>query len=37
MEIIDIGESHVRRPELLVTGGRGLVGSQISADIKTDS
>tara|TARA_R110002020_G_scaffold233512_2_gene445311 strand:- start:237 stop:1187 length:951 start_codon:yes stop_codon:yes gene_type:complete len=37
MEILDVGEVHIKRPKLLVTGGRGLVGSQIPADIKTDS
>ena len=37
LEIIDVGEVHSRRPRLLVTGGSGLVGSQISANIKTNS
>ena len=37
MEILDVGEVHIKRPQLLVTGGGGLVGSQISSDIKTNS
>lgn len=37
LEVIDVGEVHIKRPHLLVTGGGGLVGSNISADIKTNS
>ena len=37
MEVIDVGEVHVKRPSLLVTGGHGLVGSQISSGIKIGS
>ena len=37
MEILDVGEVHIKRPTLLVTGGSGLVGSQIPSDIKTNS
>ena len=32
MEIIDVGEVHVRRPNPMVTGGTGLIGSQIKSD-----
>jgi len=37
MEIIDVGEVHVRRPKLMVTGGKGLVGSSIECDIRLGS
>jgi len=37
MEILDVGEVHIERPRLLVTGGRGLVGTQISGGIKIGS
>ena len=37
MEIIDVGEEHVRRPELMVTGGMGLVGSAIDCDLRVGS
>jgi GDP-L-fucose synthase len=37
MEILDVGEVHVKRPFLMVTGGNGLVGSPIKCDIRTGS
>ena len=30
LEILDVGEVHVPRPKLMVTGGNGLVGSTIN-------
>lgn len=37
MEILDVGEVHVNRPQLLVTGGLGLVGTPITNGIKIGS
>ena len=34
MEILDVGEVHVKRPNLMVTGGNGLVGSAIDCDVR---
>ena len=37
LEILDVGEVHVSRPKLLVTGGKGLVGSTIDCDLRIGS
>ncbi len=37
LEILDVGEVHVKRPKLLITGGNGLVGSQLKSELKIDS
>ena len=37
LEILDVGEVHVKRPQLLITGGNGLVGSQLKSELKIDS
>ena len=37
LEILDVGEVHVSRPKLLVTGGNGLVGSTIDCDLRIGS
>ena len=34
LEILDVGEVHIPRPKLLVTGGNGLVGSTIDCDLR---
>ena len=37
LEVIDVGEVHVKRPKLMVTGGKGLVGSSIECDVRVGS
>ena len=37
LEILDVGEVHVPRPKLMVTGGNGLVGSTINCDLRVGS